>query len=331
MLNVDGFQGGLATILNWASLIFTSPSNLLIPFILFIVSKRHTASAILDANVSRANHVSPGIPQVSEVGTPSTPVGLTVTPEGVASPVENIPVVIITHSTDADPDSTDEVKTLVSKTSGEEGRSTYDAIPMSIMNRVSSPSRHRYYGEEVLNEDGDSSTSAGGADRRLLLLDTTGKASPEVRSQRRPSLSLSLSRSHSITHSAHTGMDEFLLISPTSPESQSHSVRAALSAHGPRLSVSTFFGSPAAPSTPDECHTRAGSVPPRDADVRLSVSTPTVRVEEPVPVFKAFPSLSPTSPIRSTIISAIGGLLAAGLVLTAIVYAIVQTVRAHEG
>ncbi|KAF8128973.1 AAAP amino acid permease [Boletus edulis] len=308
---------GLAIILNWASLVFTTPSNLLVPFILFIVSKRHSASAVLDANVS------PGVEP------PLTPIGLTTTPEPVVTHMENIPVVIITDSTDEDSLSTDEMKTLVS-TSGEAGGSTLEAIPMAIVNRVSSPSRHRYYGQEVLGEGSDCSSSACGIDHPVLLLDTTGKAEGEAHKQRRPSLSLSLSRS-SITHSSNTGMDEFLLINPTSPEPQSHSVRAALSAHSPRPSMSTGLGSfdaiiPGAPSTSDERQHSGGSGPPRAADVRLTISTSNVGIEEQVPTFKAFPSLSPTSPIRSTRISAVMCLLAGGLVLTAIVYNIVQSV-----
>ncbi|KAG6380043.1 hypothetical protein JVT61DRAFT_8123 [Boletus reticuloceps] len=283
------------------------------------LSKRHSASAVLDANVS------PGVPRVPEVEPPLTPIGLTTTPEPAVTPVENIPVVIITDSTDEDPLSTDEMKTLVS-TSGEAGGSTLEAIPMAIVNRVSSPSRHRYYGQEVLGEGSDCSSSACVIDHPVLLLDTTGKAGGEAHKQRRPSLSLSLSRS-SITHSSNTGMDEFLLISPTSPEPQSHSVRAALSAHSPRPSMSTGLGSfdaiiPGAPSTSDEGQ-HSG---PRAADVRLTISTSSVGIEEQVPTFKAFPSLSPTSPIRSTRISAVMCLLAGGLVLTAIVYDIVQSV-----
>ncbi|KAF8550992.1 hypothetical protein OG21DRAFT_1445836 [Imleria badia] len=325
---------GLVTILNWASLIVTSPSNLLVPFILFIVSKRHVASAVLDANVS------PRILRVFEVSAPSTPVGLTTAPEQAATPGENIPVVIITDSTDVDSDNTEEVKTLLSsKKSGEVEVSTLDVIPMAVTNRVSSPSRHRYYGQKVLSEESDCSTSTGGMDRRVLLLDTADKPAAEVHHpRRRPSLSLSLSQTHSITHSSDTGMDEFLLISPTSPSSQSHSVRAALSAHSPWPSVSTGLGPgspdatlPSAPSTPDARYRGTGPDPPQNADVRLSMSTPTVCAEDPVPVFKAFPCLSPTSPIRSTRISAIAFLLAATLVLTAIVYDIVETADGGSG
>ncbi|KAG8217067.1 hypothetical protein J3R82DRAFT_5066 [Butyriboletus roseoflavus] len=157
------------------------------------------------------------------------------------------------------------------------------------------------------------------------------KVAAPAHNGRRPSLSISLSRSHSIIHSSNTGMDEFLLISPTSTESRSHGVRTVLSPHSPQPNVSTDLGSspglwppdatfPRVSSTPGEHHFRPGSDTPRDADVRL-----------PVPTFKAFPSLSPTSHIRPTRISAIGCLLAAVIVLTAIVYDIVQDVRGGSG
>lgn len=265
------------------------------------------ASAVLDARVS------PGMPPISEVGVPSAPVGPTTAPELTATPVENIPVVIITDSTDGEPDSTEEVKTLVSRGSGEVERSALDAIPMQIMNRVSAPSRHRYYGQEVLNDAGEASTGPDGTDRPVLILDTTADA----HNQRRPSLSISFSPSHSITHSSNTGMDEFLLISPTlsRSRSRSHSVRSVLSTRSPRRSVE------APDATPGERHPSM-----RDADVRLSMSTPTMEAGQPVPMFKAFPRLSPTSAIRSTRISAIGFVLAAALVLTALVYDIVESV-----
>lgn len=331
MFNVDPFQDGLVTILNWASLIFTSPSNLLVPFILFIVSKRHLASAVLDANFSPELH-----PAVSEVGTPLTPVRLTTVSGQTGTPMERIPVVIITNSTDVDPDtgSVDEVKT---KESREVVTSTLEVIPMPVMNRVSSPSRHRYYGQEVLDGGDESSTGGSRADRPVLLLDTTGKAAAQAHNQRRPSLSISLSSSHSIMHSSNTGMDEFLLISPTSPVPRSHSVRAVLSTQNQQPNVGpTGLWSPDAtfpgvPSMPGERHLGASSDIPRDADVRLPMSTPIMDVEEPMPMFKAFPGLSPTSPIRSTRISAIGCLLAATLVLTAIVYDIVQAVSGSSG
>jgi len=40
-------QGWLTVIMNWASLIFTSVTNLVIPFLLYLVSKRYSASAVL--------------------------------------------------------------------------------------------------------------------------------------------------------------------------------------------------------------------------------------------------------------------------------------------
>ena len=44
-------QGWIAIILNWTSLIFSSPANLIIPFLLYLVSKRYKASALLDPSV----------------------------------------------------------------------------------------------------------------------------------------------------------------------------------------------------------------------------------------------------------------------------------------
>ena len=44
----DRLQGWIAIILNWASLVFSSPANLIIPFLLYLVSKRYKASALLD-------------------------------------------------------------------------------------------------------------------------------------------------------------------------------------------------------------------------------------------------------------------------------------------
>ena len=251
------------------------------------------ASAVLDASVS------PEMLPISEIA-PSTPVGPTMAPELTVSPVENIPVVIITDSTDGDPDSSEEIKSLVSGGS-EEARSTMSAISMQVMNRVSSPSKHRYYGQEVVT-DAESET-VGGTDRPILLLDTSDKAEETHGKRRRSSLSVSLSPSRSITRSSHTGMDEFLLISPTSSRARSHSVRSVLG-RSPRLSVSTGDGT--------------GTV----ADIRLSVST---YGEEPVPVFRAFPCLSPGSAVRPTRIGAVGFVLAAALVLTALVYDIVET------
>ncbi|KAG8217068.1 hypothetical protein J3R82DRAFT_5067 [Butyriboletus roseoflavus] len=122
-------NGGLTTILNWASLIFTSPVNLLVPFILFIVSKRHLASAVLDANISPNPH------PLSEVGVPLTPIRLATASGQAGASAESIPVVIITDSRDGDPSITDEVKT---KEPGEV-ISTLDVIPMPISNRVLSP------------------------------------------------------------------------------------------------------------------------------------------------------------------------------------------------
>lgn len=368
VLNVDEFQGGLATILNWASLIFTSPSNLLVPFILFIISKRHSASAVLDANVS------PRFAHGPEIPLPLTPIELTSTPERIATPVDNVPVVVITDSTDAEFDTSDDIKTFVSKPSEEGAKSTLtlDPIPVSIQNRVSSPSKYRYYGREVLSEVDDGSTSAsggGGPDRHVLFLDAAEKTAAETHAhthdhhhyhqRRRPSLSLSLSRSHSITHMSGPGMDEFLLMSPASTASASashshsraESVRGVLGAHGPRpsMSASTNLGlpepttsysyfAPSASSTPGDGATgpvpgstsaSAGSHYPRP-HVQLSVST-TTAIEEPVRVFKAFPCLAPSSVIQSTRVSAVAFVLASALVLVAIIYNIVQSVGGGSG
>ncbi|KAH7887300.1 AAAP amino acid permease [Phlebopus sp. FC_14] len=58
-------NGWVTVILNWASLIFTFPSNLLVPFILYVISKRYRASAILDANVTDMTQVT--LPQVTSI------------------------------------------------------------------------------------------------------------------------------------------------------------------------------------------------------------------------------------------------------------------------
>ncbi|KAG9315158.1 AAAP amino acid permease [Chiua virens] len=315
-------NGGLTTILNWASLVFTSPSNLLVPFILFIVSKNHIASAVLDPNVS------PARPTVDE---PSVPVGLTTVQGPTMGPRDNVPVVIITDSRYLDTSGTDETEARISKEFEEVGQSELDVIPMAVMNRVSAPSRHRYYGQEVLNEGGESSID-GGTDRPVLSLDI---AATESHNQRRPSLSVSLSRSHSIIHS-NTGMDEFLLMTPTSPKPRprSHSVRSELSTRSSRQSTNTGMASPGrtpigAPPMLRERHPSAGSDAPLVTDARLSVSP--ITGEVPMPTFKAFPCLSADSFIRSTRISIAGFLFASALVLTAIVYDIVQSARGSSG
>lgn len=329
MLNMDAFQGGLTAILNWASLVFTSPANLLVPFILFIVSKRHLASAVLDGNIPPETHPLP------EVGVPLTPVRLTTASEQAGTSAESIPVVIITDSTNVGPDM-DEAKT---KEPGEMVTPTSDVIPVPISNRVLSPSKHRYYGQEVPSGDGESSTGVCGTENSVLL-ETVGKAAAPTHNRRRPSLSISLSHSRSIMRSScNTGMDEFLLISPTSSEPRSHGGRTVHGTRNPQPNVSTGVGSnpslwspgaafpfPCVSSTLGECHlpTRSDSL----ADVRLSMPTATMDV---VQTFKAFPSLSPTSSIRSTRISAIGCLLAAVIVLTAIVYDVVQDVDGGLG
>ena len=45
-------QGWIGIILNWTSLVFSSPANLIIPFLLYLVSKRYKATALLDPSVS---------------------------------------------------------------------------------------------------------------------------------------------------------------------------------------------------------------------------------------------------------------------------------------
>jgi len=257
----------------------------------------------------------------------------------LTTPVENIPVLIVTDSIDKCRDSM-----LMSRGSGESTGSEdeVETIPMSITNCVSSPSKHRYYGQEVLNE-GESSANAREKNRPVLALDTTGGYGDEAiagkpRNWRRPSVSISLSP----MHSSNTGMDEFLLISPTTPEplSRSRSVRRVLGTHSPRPSMSS--GVPLSPDAPPPSsslppsHAMSMSIPTdphrspglvtteRDADVRIFM--PAVDFGEPVPMtFKAFPFLRDTSLVQSTHVSVVGFVLSTVLVLIAIVYGIVSS------
>jgi hypothetical protein len=41
-------QGWLTVIMNWTSLVFSSVANLVVPFLLFLASKRYSASAVLN-------------------------------------------------------------------------------------------------------------------------------------------------------------------------------------------------------------------------------------------------------------------------------------------
>ena len=203
-LNIVTFQGALAMVLNWASLIFTWTSNLLFPFILLIVSKQYLTSVILDANVT---------PKITMAGVPLT---LITTLELAPTPAENIPIVIITNSMDKDPDNTEDVKTLMSTASEEAERSKLGTIPMLVMHHVLSPSISLLW--EVCQQ------GWRGLDKHqwewgglsVLLLSMSGKETTEACSNQWLSLSISLSHLHSITHLSNTRMDKFLLISPTS-------------------------------------------------------------------------------------------------------------------
>jgi hypothetical protein len=116
-------KGWIAIILNWTSLAFASPANLLFPFFFYIASKRYKALALLDTNVrpSADNRNSTeagrqrGIELVRTTSTRLPPA---------------LPVLII-------PD--------------EKSRLEAD----DYVRLVRSPSRYRYYGDNPANEASD--------------------------------------------------------------------------------------------------------------------------------------------------------------------------------
>lgn len=51
-------QGWLTIIMNWTSLLFSSGANLVVPFVLYLLSKRYRASAVLDSHHGRCSPIS---------------------------------------------------------------------------------------------------------------------------------------------------------------------------------------------------------------------------------------------------------------------------------
>jgi hypothetical protein len=134
----------LTDILNWTSLIFSSPANLIVPFALFLVSKRYKASATL-GNINfgqylAGEHVIPlqlvatGATESTETLSATPP-----TPTGNAKSVDNL---IITSPT---PQSTLKPGDLtVEPTAGPSS---------NVVRTVRSPSIHRDYGLMRARED----------------------------------------------------------------------------------------------------------------------------------------------------------------------------------
>lgn len=264
-------------ILNWGPLIFTSPSNLLIPFVLFIASKRRMA-----------------IPDVDISGDPMT----FLTPaEQSMSHVENTPAVCC--------DSTEKVGKMTSEKSGEVTKSTMDVIqPMPVANRMSSASKNGHQKQVVPGGVGGFST---GAERSLVPIGPTTL------------LEQTLSRAGNISAVIRVDTD-----STAVDNDNMEKVKIDASEEHEELAVSSLDATPMpvvnrtySPST-DPCYQHAaqsGSGSETLADTGVT--------DRPG-LYLAFPILSPTWPIRSTHISAIGFLVAAALVLIAMVYNIVQ-------
>lgn len=119
-------RGWIAIILNWTSLVFASPANLLFPFFFYIASKRYKALALLDTNVQPSadnrNSIEAGLQRGLElVRTRSTRIRST------RLPPPPLPVLIIPN---------------------EKSRLEAD----DFVRLVRSPSRYRYYADNSANE-----------------------------------------------------------------------------------------------------------------------------------------------------------------------------------
>lgn len=116
-------KGWIAIILNWNSLVFASPANLLFPFFFYIASKRYKALALLDTNVQPSTDNRNSI----EAGRQR---GLELARRSTRLPPPPLPVLII-------PD--------------EKSRLEAD----DYVRLVRSPSRYRYYADNPANEASD--------------------------------------------------------------------------------------------------------------------------------------------------------------------------------
>jgi hypothetical protein len=154
-------QGWIAIILNWTSLIFSSPANLVIPFLLFLVSKRYKASALLDPSVSN----QPSI--VIHSNTEAVPLHETsVEAAHLNKQAEKVDSLSkkVTEVVSLNEEATD--TTLLHEPATVNMRPRPPRLPLLITSNlkpetdeyirvVRSPSRHRYYGQNPDNAASD--------------------------------------------------------------------------------------------------------------------------------------------------------------------------------
>ena len=193
-------QGWIAIILNWTSLIFSSPANLIIPFILYLVSKRYKASALLDPCVSERPSI------VVHSNTVAVPLHETATEaahlnmqarEAVSLNKEVSDVVSLnertTEAVSLNGDVTETGTTLLHEPVTVSMRALQPRLPLLLtldlkpetddcIRVVSSPSRHRYYGQNPDNPASDVPESLqnqnDAGERNVSLAVADGPSSP---------------------------------------------------------------------------------------------------------------------------------------------------------
>ena len=164
-------QGWIAIILNWTSLVCSSPANLIIPFLLYLVSKRYKASALLDPSISE----KPSI--VIHSDTEAVPLHETATEaanlnkqakEAVSPNIEVTEVVSLNQQMTevVSPNKEAIDTTLLHEPVTVKMRPPRLRLPLLITSNlkpetddcirtVRSPSRHRYYGQNPDNPGSD--------------------------------------------------------------------------------------------------------------------------------------------------------------------------------
>jgi len=124
-------NGWLTIIMNWTSLFFSSTANLVIPFILYLVSKRYHASAALDLHQQHDEF------RLSALTSPTSPITTAI----ATSPIRHKPPHIQISIPNDDPATNDLHDTPL--LSGDPGPSTSG----DVIRLIRSPSVHRHYGQ----------------------------------------------------------------------------------------------------------------------------------------------------------------------------------------
>ena len=170
-------QGWIAIILNWTSLVCSSPANLIIPFILYLVSKRYKASALLDPDVpdppSIVIHRDTEALPLHETATGFEAAHLNeLAKEAVPPNIEVTEVVSLnqqmTEAASLKEGSTETETTLLHEPATVNKRARLPLLVTSnlkpetedYIRLVRSPSRHRYYGQHPDNATSDVSVSS---------------------------------------------------------------------------------------------------------------------------------------------------------------------------